>query len=644
VFRRLAWELAAMTLLTMAVVLRGSADAYRSTAWLLPFCLLVPAAAMTLTAWRLWKPELTAGTVHSAPESHTAYFVCLSLGLVLLAVAPIQGLWSICEAYETRAYLEPWQQGLVKSVEARRSQRRADIESSRALSDQARKFFRRQIEHPDAQDEHNLDEHNYVGQFWHTTVGDAAGGQPVGTASGQPDRAAVPPCRQTERGDQLKLSCASSSSPPVEIQSTLPPIGIPTNPLWGVLAVALLGVVYAWNCKAFGRLFLLDFRYCPLPPLTSLPATAELRNHLLVLGLPLARKDWAVRQWLGYTPPRVELYKAHFSEGWIEATTARLQQQLTAESAPAARAAAVGATVQSAPAVPVRNCVHISNLESKLSEAGDRQVIADLIEKLVMMDVGETRVRLIVTSVVDPVSHFDSVLSDERKKIYEHPLPEPELTRLAHLLHNFRKVQGPAPDARRPAWAEGPAGEIVYEECRHQQALLDVGEDVAGSPPPDAQPEVLLAMIAERALALYKLYWSSCTRSEKLLLIQLAQTGFVNPLCLDTLQELIRKGLILPGRRPRVMNETFRQFLETVEGPDTVRQWESEAGQSSWLIIRNILLVLIVVGLGVVGLTQYQVMQTATAALTGVVTLLAGLSRLLGYYTGRRDAAPAGSA
>jgi hypothetical protein len=92
------------------------------------------------------------------------------------------------------------------------------------------------------------------------------------------------------------------------------------------------------------------------------------------------------------------------------------------------------------------------------------------------------------------------------------------------------------------------------------------------------------------------------------------------------------------------MNETFRQFLETVEGPDTVHKWESEGGESSWPIVRNILLVLIIIGLAVVGLADHEVMQKATGALTGVVTLMAILSRVLGYVTGRRADPPAESA
>lgn len=77
------------------------------------------------------------------------------------------------------------------------------------------------------------------------------------------------------------------------------------------------------------------------------------------------------------------------------------------------------------------------------------------------------------------------------------------------------------------------------------------------------------------------------------------------------------------------MNETFRRFLERVEGPDTVRLRDSEAGESFWLIIRNVVLALLTLGLVVLALTEQPALKTVTAILTGVGTVLAGLFRCL---------------
>ena len=83
--------------------------------------------------------------------------------------------------------------------------------------------------------------------------------------------------------------------------------------------------------------------------------------------------------------------------------------------------------------------------------------------------------------------------------------------------------------------------------------------------------EQLVQELSEKAFPLYKLFWSACTRSEKLLLVQLAQTGLVNPICNDTLHETIRKRLVELKPYPRVMNESFAHFLESAATRDQIK-------------------------------------------------------------------------
>jgi hypothetical protein len=667
VFRQLAWSLAGMLLLSLFVVARGCVQGYRSGGWLLPFCFLLPLAALAVAMFWFGKPDPARCDVSRAGQKRPAYIASLSLLLILVAIVPAAGLFGVCQAYEARLYLMHWQRALLNSVTARRERMAAAVEGSQALSDPAKAFIRRHFLRPDGLGG-ATDSQKHVRGFWHTTVDSGEAGVQISptwwqgllSSIRQPEaeiesmetgalaraQAEGNQCQwQMGKADQrsLILTCQNGSKEAVTVQSMLPDIKVPSDPYWWVVALVLLGAVYAWNCLAFSRLFNLDFRYTPLPLLSELEGPAELKSHLLVFGLPLARKDAAVREWLKYTPPRVNLYEAHFTQDWLEQTVERLKKELMARATVAAQAAtAGGSTVASERTVATTPWVHISNLEAKLGDTHERQVVASLMERLILTDVNGMRVRLAVTSAVDPVFHFDSVLFDERKKIYEHPLPEPELQRLARLLHNFRKTQVSSSSEHQPKRATNNlARQIVDQECSPHPALLDVGEEVLGVAKDNPDRETLLAMVAERALALYKLFWAVCTRSEKLLLIQLAQNGLVNPLCLETLEDLVRKGLVLPGPRPRIMNETFRRFLEKVEGPETVRQWEGEAGESSWLVIRNVVVALLALGLVVLALTQQPALQTVTAILTGVGTVLAGLFRVFGFF-GTRGGLAAG--
>lgn len=679
-FHRLAWVLTAMFLISLIAIAVGWVQGYHSGAWLLPFCFLLPLAATAVTVFSLRKSDPADWGMPATGRNQSAYVVCLSLLLVLVAVLPATGLFGVCQAYETRLYLMHWQRELLSAVDGRRARMTALADDQQASDRGASDFLRDSFLLRIRQDA-SSDRRKYLDAFWQTKLSDdqvldqpvsanwwqallnkirpevgpearetgaLARAQDVDTTAtpekGVP-RASAPAetgsCRWRggeSGGGNLTLQCEAGFSASMSIQSVLPVITLPSDPLWWIVALMLAGGIYAWDCLAFCRLFNLDFLYTPLPALTDLGPPDKFRGHLLVLGLPLVRKDGAVREWLHYAPPRVNLYEAHFSYNWLEQTVERLRAELAAESAGASRAAAAGTSaVQTVLAAPATPWLHISNLEAKLGDSQDRQVVASLLEKLVLMEVNGVRVRLVMTSAVDPVFHFDSVLSDERKKIYEHPLPEPELQRLARILHNFRKVRVPTEVDCPPEWKDLPARDIVYAECRHHPALMELGSEVVhAATKPGQSQEAVLAMIAERAHALYKLFWASCTRSEKLLLIQLAQTGLVNPLCLDTLEDLMRKGLILPGARPRIMNQTFQQFLRKVEVPETVRQWEGEAGESSWLIIRNAVLGLLALGLVVLALTQQPALQTVTAVLTGVGTVMAGLFRVFGFFSTRR--------
>src|SRR5262249_259859 len=143
--------------------------------------------------------------------------------------------------------------------------------------------------------------------------------------------------------------------------------------------------------------------------------------------------------------------------------------------------------------------------------------------------------------------HFERVLVDEDKSEME-------------LAENACKQA-----SNRLCW-----GKDLWEECRHHRSLRRTGQVIAesisqriekGEAPPTH--EQLVDELYEKAYALYKLLWSACTRPEKLLLVQLAQTGLVNPMCKATFHELVRKGLIVLKPYPTVMNDSFTRFLQS---------------------------------------------------------------------------------
>ena len=86
-----------------------------------------------------------------------------------------------------------------------------------------------------------------------------------------------------------------------------------------------------------------------------------------------------------------------------------------------------------------------------------------------------------------------------------------------------------------------------------QPAVEDVHGELKDHWSSDTPPSLdeLARAISNRAVALCQLLWTSCTRREKLVLVQLSQEGFVTPQSVEVVEALIAKGLSRGSRRRR---------------------------------------------------------------------------------------------
>jgi hypothetical protein len=113
--------------------------------------------------------------------------------------------------------------------------------------------------------------------------------------------------------------------------------------------------------------------------------------------------------------------------------------------------------------------------------------------------------------------------------------------------------------------------------------------------------------------------WAACSREEQLALRQLAEENVVNPNNESVLRPLLRDRLIVRTQTFRVVNETFRRFILQAQSPGTIAEWEREGVVVSWATIRT---TLVTVAVGIVGLlllTQQQLVE----AWVGYIPMLA---------------------
>ena len=249
----------------------------------------------------------------------------------------------------------------------------------------------------------------------------------------------------------------------------------------------------------------------------------------------------------------------------------------------------------SKPPVTQRVWILVSNLEVQLVDEESRRLAVDLLDKLLIGDRDNPRA-VVVTSSVDPIAHFQELFSEERAGIYSDDAPEVSLSRAAHLLSRFERWYVPLSTMNstqcRHAWdswwrykpENWPAAMKV--ELQGIGPLVKVPRELIADFAGDEKVSFakLVRELRRRANAYYELLWTSCTRKEKLVLIQLAQEGFVTAQSWDVVAPLVAKGLIVERPVPTIFNHTFRDFLMDIERSGVVQEWERMDGNGLWQI------------------------------------------------------------
>ncbi len=269
VFRTLMRDLLVLTLAFLALLIAGAAYSYRSSAWLLPACVLAPVLAIAVTALRLWKPASGSGQSEAARQRLPIYAASMTLCLLLIGVVPAAGLLAVTSAFECRADTAHSQQNLVASIMPRRARIEARVQLNPGLTDKSKRFISQLPPYPR--------EDFYLGAF-NTTIaaGESAPAAPqeaeltrwqtlllairpavpqeaIESQTALGDRRAQGPCRTMllPSGHQ-GLSCPGSK---VQIESALPGTEFSRSPIWWLVALGLLAGAFGWNCVAFRKLY-----------------------------------------------------------------------------------------------------------------------------------------------------------------------------------------------------------------------------------------------------------------------------------------------------------------------------------------------------------------------------------------------------
>ena len=161
------------------------------------------------------------------------------------------------------------------------------------------------------------------------------------------------------------------------------------------------------------------------------------------------------------------------------------------------------------------------------------------------------------------------------------------------------------------------------------------------TPPPS--PEDVLFEFGVAAESQYRDIFDACSKEEKLALYQLAEMRVVNPRNHFVIAQLLRKGLVRRDPTFRVMNETFRRFVAREMSQESAAEWEHEGGHLPWGSISAIMLTLALLPLGLLLLTQQQLIGAWAGILPTLTPVVPSVMKLISAapFGGKRAAVEA---
>jgi hypothetical protein len=299
----------------------------------------------------------------------------------------------------------------------------------------------------------------------------------------------------------------------------------------------------------------------------------------------------------------------------------------------------------------------IDQFEHRMDDPECNQEKLYLLEELV-----HTRKRdVVILSTVDPLFYFSAGGSGSGKDM----LTEQQSDRWARVMMKFSKLwfvdesesrskkefkaivgvcrwkaASGLQEPQEPTETHGQVElyDLFEKECGVTRFLRTMGCEMVGEFRPGAEvtSDQLISEVLDRAGAYYRAIWGTCSKEEKLALVQLAQEGLLNPKARAAIWQLLRKRLIVPTPF-RMMNESFRRFVIAVQNPEEISAWEHEAAGKGWGGLKGGLVV--VLGLALVFLlaTQQALYNNTLAVLTGLTAAVPVLIKFFNIF--RRGAA-----
>jgi hypothetical protein len=176
---------------------------------------------------------------------------------------------------------------------------------------------------------------------------------------------------------------------------------------------------------------------------------------------------------------------------------------------------------------------------------------------------------------------------------------------------------------------------LAREECSESEQLQSLAGPLVQAHLQDLSRDLFIDDLRERAESYYRTLWAMCTEEEKLILVQLAEGGLVNPKNSGALKMLMKRGLVKRDPSFKLMNESFRRYIAGDVHLHEIRALEQKADASTWGQIRGPFIVVLIGVAAFFFITQRQVFDVSMAFFSAIAASLPALFRVVSTVSSR---------
>lgn len=308
--------------------------------------------------------------------------------------------------------------------------------------------------------------------------------------------------------------------------------------------------------------------------------------------------------------------------------------------------------------------IALSGLENSAFDENIRQFALNVMEYLLALP----KINVILLCEVAPLYRLTQPEMYPSKKGVNAPSSSSEMVRWATVLQPFIKVYDWCPNLKQRlkhdansattliqealAWPELRAvlkQFLIFNKATHSESLnacnalfFDIeeqeqattrsGEFAPISINPDLLaetginetwiPEQIIEFFGANSAALYRFKWEQCTKTERIILFQIAGGLEPNPLNRGPLEHLVRRGYICRDKGWFIVNTSFKEFVLHAEPADTIDNWLAVANESIWQYLRIPFFAIVIALVAIMAYTATDAVETAIGVLSAVFALI----------------------